>query len=378
MKFIKVSFILLLMLSVSNCASSGSSRTANSLAIQESTQNTAAAEGLLDSFGVTEPMRLGSSLNRALTALAIASQICSSKSSDGFVSRTDSSAFSRCVGACGLQSWVLINILQALKIESRFVNFYGMPDQGNHTAVEAKVDGAWILLDPTFEVFFNDDQGNPLSTADVVKLDIMARAESIRHVGIESGAENTIRVSPLPLGYWEGKFFSENHYALAEAFRPVDKENVGPLNLTLTLNVGDVFPRLSCETEVACELLWLKETNSRLNDLDRSNDISLLARKLGLYSPYFIGEPKLVINSLNPGQTYLIQIETIMESVLKIFTPNQTLIHLVNCQSNSKMSMYTFVATALTEDFILSPASNRSNSLTRISIVPQDGDPNSC
>ena len=65
--------------------------------------------------------------------------------------------FSNCIGLCGGYSYVLKELLEYLCYQTRYINFYNIPQQGNHTAIEVKIDGKWSFLDPTFGNFFSKD-----------------------------------------------------------------------------------------------------------------------------------------------------------------------------------------------------------------------------
>ncbi len=57
--------------------------------------------------------------------------------------------FHQCTTACGGYSYVLRGLLKAISAETRYANFYNIPNQGNHTAVEVKLEyriWGWRLL----------------------------------------------------------------------------------------------------------------------------------------------------------------------------------------------------------------------------------------
>lgn len=44
----------------------------------------------------------------------------------------------------------------------RPVSFFNTPVQGNHSAIEIRIDGNWVFFDPSFGVYFEDASGQPL------------------------------------------------------------------------------------------------------------------------------------------------------------------------------------------------------------------------
>lgn len=62
--------------------------------------------------------------------------------------------YDNCRAACGEIAYVLKGLLTYYKIENRYYNIHNIPNQGNHTMVEANWFGKWVLLDPTFGLFF--------------------------------------------------------------------------------------------------------------------------------------------------------------------------------------------------------------------------------
>ncbi|MBI4821066.1 MAG: transglutaminase domain-containing protein [Deltaproteobacteria bacterium] len=59
-------------------------------------------------------------------------------------------------GQCGYRAMLMIDVLAALGMHARRVNFFDIPAQIGHTAVEVQIDGLWRFFDPTFGIHFAD------------------------------------------------------------------------------------------------------------------------------------------------------------------------------------------------------------------------------
>ncbi|HKP32218.1 MAG TPA: transglutaminase domain-containing protein [Chitinophagaceae bacterium] len=70
-------------------------------------------------------------------------------------------------GACGSYSNVLANILTDLNIPVRFAQMKVGSEYGGHIVVEAKANNNWVVLDPSFNLFFLRPDGKLASFADV-------------------------------------------------------------------------------------------------------------------------------------------------------------------------------------------------------------------
>lgn len=73
--------------------------------------------------------------------------------------------------SCGWRQVLMADLFKQIGIESRAVNFYNVPFQGNHTAIELLIHGKWMFFDPTFGTYFERAGGGaPLSAAEVRSL----------------------------------------------------------------------------------------------------------------------------------------------------------------------------------------------------------------
>ncbi|WP_210490860.1 calcium-binding protein [Microvirga antarctica] len=69
--------------------------------------------------------------------------------------------------SCGWRYILTKALFDEIGIESRAVNFYNVPFQSNHTTIELRIEGRWMLFDPTFGTYFEPaGGGNPLSAAE--------------------------------------------------------------------------------------------------------------------------------------------------------------------------------------------------------------------
>lgn len=190
--------------------------------------------------------------------------------------------FKKCTAACGGYSYVLRGLLESLGAETRFANFYNIPNQGNHTAVEVKDEaGKWGLLDPTFGAFFTAD-GNasgPLLSARQVGYDIDFGTLD-KHV-LQSGDKEddflSRNLSELYSYKFEHEFMTLQNYQLAERMTSYDG---AMLSLDIFLKVVDgsaSVGSMTPDTPEALEQNWLKVTNTILTDAEPENDISFVA-----------------------------------------------------------------------------------------------------
>ena len=70
-------------------------------------------------------------------------------------------------GACGSYSNVLANILTNLDIPVRFAQMKVRGQYGGHIVIEAKANDKWVVLDPSFNLYFVRPDGALASFADV-------------------------------------------------------------------------------------------------------------------------------------------------------------------------------------------------------------------
>lgn len=70
-------------------------------------------------------------------------------------------------GACGSYSNVLANILEDLNIPVRFAQMQVNGVYGGHIVVEAKANDSWVVLDPSYNLYFIRPDGKLASFKDV-------------------------------------------------------------------------------------------------------------------------------------------------------------------------------------------------------------------
>jgi hypothetical protein len=75
-------------------------------------------------------------------------------------------------GECGYRAMIMSDLLGAMGIPVRRVDFFDIPYQIGHTAVEVQAAGAWRFIDPYFGLYFADPSNAalPLSIDDARKL----------------------------------------------------------------------------------------------------------------------------------------------------------------------------------------------------------------
>lgn len=64
------------------------------------------------------------------------------------------------VGACGEFTNVLLGLAAAQGMEGRYVNLYNYPEGDGHTVAEIKVDGRWVLYDPSYSAYYTSVLGS--------------------------------------------------------------------------------------------------------------------------------------------------------------------------------------------------------------------------
>lgn len=103
--------------------------------------------------------------------------------------------------SCGWRQVLMADLFKQIGIESRAVNFFNVPFQGNHTAIELLIDGKWMFFDPTFGVYFErPGGGKPLSAAE-----------------FRSQWPNVV-VKKSSLEGWQGKFVNPTQINPAKAY----------------------------------------------------------------------------------------------------------------------------------------------------------------
>lgn len=133
--------------------------------------------------------------------------------------------------SCGWRHILLVDLFESVGVQTRTVNFYNMPFQGNHTTTELFIDGKWMWFDPTFGTYFEPKGGGqPLS---------MEEARS-------QWPDIDVKKSILP--GWQGTFvdldtihagFSYNLYE--DSFFYQSKEFFGEENIAISGEINSLY-----------------------------------------------------------------------------------------------------------------------------------------
>lgn len=216
---------------------------------------------------------------------------------DGAPPSDPDSLYSHCVGQCGDRAYVLRGVLGEVGIETRFANLHNIPIQGNHTVVEAFVDGDWMVLDPTFGSTFDDslidvayDDRPPQPTQALTSFDW--------------------RQTPLATLY-SGRFNHHNMtreaYQQAEAIGYGDPQETVMLSIPMDLAHGSDELMASGNSLATLAQSWLAETNLILNDNDPNNDVSF---NTSLFSTSSGRRSTIIeLENLEVGSTYEVTVQ---------------------------------------------------------------------
>lgn len=208
--------------------------------------------------------------------------------------------FSNCIGLCGGYSYVLKELLEYLCYQTRYINFYNIPQQGNHTAIEVKIDGKWSFLDPTFGNFFSKDASVSSSIMSIKDVILSKNLNGINVFRVINREELSF-TNPLNKLYTNEKKISEpltngigwlfpSSYAKSEQVQPAysksSKNLLLPLEIPLDMNFKNkvsfgTLKKLNIEDY---EKMWIAQTNDTINDDLIFNDISYQTSKLNGYS----------------------------------------------------------------------------------------------
>ena len=225
--------------------------------------------------------------------------------------------YKTCKTACGGYSYVLRGLIEALGFKTRYINFYNLPNQGNHTCVEVEVaKDRWVFLDPTFGSFFtkNDKINGQLMSIDEVRYQpdknaLLRKVFVAVKETVNKQNKNYTKYIILDLNKiyeknkYNFKYMKIENYLLAEQVERVGPSLIVPLVAKIILHNGSYQLGEKNFNSVKSGVDgFLKDTNKLLNDSDLSNDISFLFSKVGNYSPYFksvniLNIEKMEINS---------------------------------------------------------------------------------
>ena len=231
--------------------------------------------------------------------------------------------FVECRTACGGYLYVLRGLLASQGITTRISNFYNLPQQGNHSAVEVEVKpGEWALFDPTFGTFFTLDgnvEGQPLSTEDVR---FLLNRETISTSVLMAKKDASVNRMPLKELYeqdFRAQYMNLENYALAEQAVSEGSDAIVPLITTLNVEGGEaVAGSPSFDDAASGQSSFLKWTNETLLNNHPVDDTSYLFHIVGQYENFFQSMNVLRIIGLTLGDLYEIQIHGYTATASKI------------------------------------------------------------
>lgn len=216
------------------------------------------------------------------------------------------SLFTECIATCLGYAYVLRGLLEATGAETRYVHLHNIPNQGNHTAVEVRLeDGQWAFFDPTFGAYFVDTQSEEVLSLSEVSISIeRARlAEYVRQAGEGDGGLVSATLDYLYSATFDHPYMQLENYLLAEAISFDDPAEMVILDIKLDASRGEsVLGSPDAQDFAAAQSAWLSQTNALARDDDPMNDVSFNASML-----YNAAEQKLTmisISGLTPGAVY--------------------------------------------------------------------------
>jgi hypothetical protein len=231
--------------------------------------------------------------------------------------------YETCKTACGGYSYVLKGLLEAFGFKVRYLNFYNLPNQGNHTAIEVEFpDGRWVFLDPTFGTFFTKEGkiDGALMSIDEVRYQPNRKALLSKVFVAVKDAKDEQKInyskyidSNLKKIYEKNKFnfkyMKLSNYLLAEQVEHVGSSSLVPLVANIKLNKGEYrLGQMDFENISSGVNSFLKDTNELLKDSDLSNDVSFLFSKVGNYSPYFRSLNIINIENMKKNKEYQLKL----------------------------------------------------------------------
>lgn len=218
------------------------------------------------------------------------------------------SLFVNCNTACGGYSYVLRGLLESEGIKTRYINFYNIPNQGNHTGVEAWINDRWAFLDPTFGAFFTENRHFESRIVDAQELNWLlaqGKTEDIGVWSVEKGkykSENFIYNDSFERPY----MYVEN-YGMAENVSELNPDNKVMFSLNVSLK-GDhvIFGDVQSKDFQSLDQNFLSSTNKTLLDDNLSNNTSYLFSRISdnlNYSPVH----SINIGNVNRGKKYKVK-----------------------------------------------------------------------
>lgn len=193
--------------------------------------------------------------------------------------------FKNCKTACGGFSYVLRAMLEATGARTRYVNLLNIPQQGNHTGVEVRIDDDWAYFDPTFGAYFTEN-----GTVDGRVLGLSEIASSTQKINLEDKvlqASNTrmdVINSPLETLYaetFQHAYMDLQNYQLPEFLSYGDPREM--ILLEVDVRLQDRRARIGNLEAADFQSLsngWLADTNAILLNDDFTDDTSYNASML--------------------------------------------------------------------------------------------------
>jgi hypothetical protein len=243
--------------------------------------------------------------------------------------------FTNCNTSCWGYSYVLRELLNVYGIKTRYSNFYNLPQQGNHTAVEVEIKkGRWSLFDPTFGVFFTKDgnpESEPLSTEEVrFLLDEVSIFKSVNSVSTKRLVTENHKLINLYNNQFSANYMKLENYLLAEQAVSAGVNAVVPLILPVDLKNGYVmFGSKTFLDLKTANLNFLNDTNNILNNESLKDNVSFLFRIIG-ENVDFRTINILRFNNLIPGIKYDLEIYG--------YAPNYSKIQIVPIGRSAKIN----------------------------------------
>ncbi len=215
--------------------------------------------------------------------------------------------YAECIGQCGGFAYVLRGLLKELGIETRNANLHNIPNQGNHTAVEAFVDNRWMFVDPTFGVFFSEDGMPGGRVLSLNEINFAYREKELDDFVLQARKpKSNVDREPLSTLYdavFAHEFMALRNYQVAEQIEYGFADSSLNLDIPLSLKSGDAKLGIDELSERSVmEASWLDATNQTLLDDNPLNDVS--------FNTSYLFPKKLVTLSLydlEPDHPYLIR-----------------------------------------------------------------------
>ena len=219
--------------------------------------------------------------------------------------------FEDCVTACGGFSYVLRGLLEATGAQTRYINLYNIPNQGNHTAVEVNLGDRWAFYDPTFGAYFTRDgeaDGPVLILNEIVA---GYSADELENHVVQAHDETAPFMSePLASLFsetFDHTYMTLENYQLAEARSRLDARELIVLDIPLALDGGTAgIGDFDAETVADAQSAWLVQTNAILLDDDLANDVSYVSHELSNRKSERV--TTVSVSNVQPGHRYEISL----------------------------------------------------------------------